>query len=50
MRVKADEFKDAGMKAFEEGNKEQAKYYLKRMRELSPLYKNPSVIKIWADL
>lgn len=36
--------------AFLENNKEQAKYYLQRMRESQALALNPSVIHIWAEL
>jgi hypothetical protein len=43
MRLKATQ-------AFAANNKEQAKYYLQRMREHQPLSLNPTAIPIWADL
>jgi WD40 repeat protein len=43
MRLKATQ-------AFASNNKEQAKYYLQRMREHQPLSLNQTVIPIWADL
>lgn len=38
------------MQAHEQGNKEQAKYYLQRMKEVQSLIMNPSAIKVWAEL
>ena len=43
MRLKATQ-------AFASNNKEQAKYYLQRMREHQSLSLNPTAIPIWADL
>lgn len=39
-----------GIEAYEQNNKEQAKYYLQRMREVQALILNPVAIKAWADL
>lgn len=43
MRLKA-------IQSFNQNNKEQAKYYLQRMRENQPLSLNPTAIPVWADL
>ena len=32
--MKAKDMREKGIKAFQEGNKEQAKYYLQRMKEV----------------
>ena len=38
MKAKAKELKDKAVFEFSMNNKERAKYYLQRMREVSPLH------------
>lgn len=47
---KAKEMREKGIKAMDSLNREQAKYYLQRMREVQQLIMNPTAIKVWAEL
>ena len=42
--------REKGIQAFNQNNKEQAKYYLQRMRESQLLALNPTATPVWAKL
>ena len=42
--------REKGILAFEQNNKEQAKYYFQRMREVQTLIMNPTAVRYWAEL
>ncbi|CDW78805.1 wd40 repeat-containing protein [Stylonychia lemnae] len=50
IKSKAKQMREATINSYNQKSLEQAKYYLQRLREVQPLFMNPSVVNIWAEM
>eukprot|EP00347_Sterkiella_histriomuscorum_P023951 403332820 len=50
IKQKARQMKEQALESYRQKSEEQSKYYMQRLREVQPLYMNPSVVKLWARM